>query len=115
MSMPPKVSWPERGSRILSASMIRPAQVPYTGMPAAMRARRGPAMPKRSASLEMVVDSPPGMTRPSTWASSSGRRTGLATASAAARAIRCSRTSPWRARTPITGVVLIGAYQPRFA
>src|SRR4051812_26941222 len=72
-------------------------------MPARTRARRGSITPKRTASLEMVVDSPPGMTRPSTSASSSGRLTGLATASAAARAVRCSRTSPWRARTPMTG------------
>src|SRR6478609_5454911 len=75
-------------------------------MPSRTRARSGSITPKRTASLEMVVDSPPGMTRPSTSASSSGRRTGLATASAAARAMRCSRTSPWRARTPMTGVLI---------
>src|SRR5919206_648214 len=75
-------------------------------MPSRTRARSGSITPKRTASLEMVVDSPPGRTRPSTSASSSGRRTGLATASAAARAMRCSRTSPWRARTPMTGVFM---------
>ena len=51
----------------------------------------------------MVVDSPPGMTRASTASSSAGRRTVVPRAPACSRADRCSRTSPWTARTPMVG------------
>lgn len=94
--------------------MISPAQVPYTGIPPPTRVRSGSSIPKSTASLDMVVDSPPGITSPSTASSSPGRRTVLASAPADVSAARCSRTSPWSARTPITGAVM-GAYQPRFA
>ena len=45
----------------------------------------------------------PGITSPSTAASSSGRRTVTASAPCSRSAARCSRTSPCRASTPMTG------------
>ena len=77
-SSPPRVCWPAGASSRRSASRIIPAQEPYTGSPARTAARSGSMSPKRTASLPIVVDSPPGSTRPSTAASSSGRRTGTA-------------------------------------
>src|SRR5690554_4755060 len=49
----------------------------------------------------MTLDSPPGITRPATSASSSGRRTARASAPSARRMAMCSRKSPWSASTPI--------------
>ena len=88
--------------------MIIPAHEPYTGIPAAIRSRSGPCSPNARTSLSIVVDSPPGITRPSTAATSSGRRTVVARAPLAARAARCSRTSPWTARTPMWGMPVTG-------
>jgi hypothetical protein len=62
--------------------------------------------------LAIVVDSPPGMTRPSICASSPGRRTPTVETPHASSMARCSRTSPWRARTPM--VRLLGVLTPRF-
>src|SRR6476620_4589134 len=52
----------------------------------------------------MVVDSPPGMISASTSSSSRGRRTVAPRAPACSTAYRCSRTSPWTARTPMVGL-----------
>ncbi len=104
MSRPPRVSWSAVPSSIRSASRIMPAQVPNTGSPSAIRARSGSSRSKIRASLAIVVDSPPGTTSPSTEASSASRRTATGRAPRPARTCRCSRTSPWRASTPITGV-----------
>src|SRR5918912_527423 len=48
----------------------------------------------------MVVDSPPGITRPSSAASSSARRTSTASTPSSRSARTCSRNAPWSARTP---------------
>src|SRR5271166_6872803 len=53
----------------------------------------------------MVVDSPPGMTSPSTASSSLRRRTGIDSAPASRSAARCSRVSPCSAKTPIFGAL----------
>src|SRR5919112_4748339 len=103
MSMPPKVCWSARPSSTRSASRIIPAHAPYAGSPDRRASTNGSRSPKVRESLSMVVDSPPGITMPCSPSSSSGRRTGRAVAPASARATRCSRTSPWSARTPITG------------
>src|SRR5690242_9335720 len=54
-----------------------------------------------SISLDMVEDSPPGMTRPSSPSRSRGRRTSTASTPTSRSAATCSRKAPWRARTPI--------------
>src|SRR2546423_14029222 len=48
-----------------------------------------------------VVDSPPGMTRPSSPSSCSGLRTSTGSAPRRRSMAACSRKFPWRARTPI--------------
>src|SRR5262249_36492864 len=75
MSMPPPVPWPSTPSSSRSASMIIPAQEPNTGSPAPTRLRSGSIRSEIAASFHIVVDSPPGMTSPSTSSSSSARRT----------------------------------------
>src|SRR6266853_1555484 len=55
--------------------MIIPAHEPNAGIPPDSRLRSGSATSKAVASFHIVVDSPPGITSPSTAASSSGRRT----------------------------------------
>src|ERR1039457_5411443 len=103
MSTPPNVSCPFIPSSIRSASMIMPAHDPNAGIPALIRFRSGSIRSKITASFHIVVDSPPGMTSPSTASSSSGRRTGTADAPTTASAARCSDTSPCSASTPTTG------------
>ena len=103
MSRPPRVSWPSMPSSMRSASRIMPAQVPKTGSPLAIRSRSGSSRSKIRASLAIVVDSPPGRTKPSHSASSDSRRTATGRAPRESRTRRCSRTSPCRARTPMTG------------
>ena len=104
-SRPPIVSWSAVPPSIRSASRIMPAQVPKAGSPPRSASRSGSNSPNARASLCIVVDSPPGITMPSTCSSSSGRRTFTARAPARSSMARCSRTSPWRARTPIVGPV----------
>ena len=66
-SSPPNVSWPAVPASMWSASMIIPAQVPNAGSPAVERARGADRAARTSrASLDIVVDSPPGITIPST-------------------------------------------------
>src|ERR1035441_9605017 len=83
--------------------MIIPAQHPNAGSPAAVSLRSGSRTSKATDSRHSVVDSPPGITRPSTRLSSPARRTGTGSAPTACSARRCSGTSPCRARTPSTG------------
>ena len=115
MSIAPNVSWSLATSTSLLASMIIPAQEPKTGIPAAILARSGSVRSKISASFQIVVDSPPGMIRPSTAASSAGRRTGTGWAPTAVSARMCSATSPCKASTPTTGPRLAGAGAVRAA
>src|SRR5690606_39234825 len=56
--------------------------------------------PKMRESLSITLDSPPGITSPRTSSSSAGLRMGRASAPSPASTAMCSRTSPWRARTP---------------
>src|SRR5690606_778904 len=104
-SSPPKLCCPSMASSTESASRISPAHVPYTGMPPAMRLRRGSATPKERLSLSITLDSPPGITSPETVSSSSGRRTVTASAPSSRSTARCSRTSPCSARTPTLGAL----------
>ena len=86
--------------------------------PRASRARSGSIRPKSTASLEMVVDSPPGMTRPSTSASSSGRRTGLASGVRRGQGDQVLPYVALEGQDAYDGVTCMrdmGAYQPRLA
>src|ERR671930_606508 len=83
-----------------SAITIIPAQVPSIGIPARARSRIGSTNPALFASLPIVVDSPPGITKASTCSRSSGVRTSTGDAPRSARTRPCSRKSPCRARTP---------------
>src|SRR6185437_12490171 len=103
IAIPPRVSWPSIPSSSRSASMIIPAQEPNAGIPPDSRLRSGSATSKAVVSFHIVVDSPPGITSPSTADSSSGRRTLTGVAPVRASARRCSATSPCNARTPTTG------------
>src|SRR6266851_1675342 len=100
MSIAPRVSWSLARSTSLLASRIIPAHDPKTGIPAPIRSRSGRTRSKIAVSFQIVVDSPPGMMRPSTTSSSAGRRTATGSAPAAVIARRCSATSPCRASTP---------------
>src|SRR5690349_22052184 len=53
-----------------------------------------------SISFDIVEDSPPGMTRPSSPSRSRGSRTSTASTPTSRSAATCSRNAPWRARTP---------------
>src|SRR5512133_2688492 len=55
--------------------MIIPAQVPSTGVPPRTSARNGSASRSRSIPSVIVVDSPPGITSPSSPSRSAGTRT----------------------------------------
>src|SRR5258708_11169495 len=103
MSIPPTVSCPSVPSARRSASMIIPAQEPNAGMPELSRLRSGSIRSKITASFHIVVDSPPGITSPSTPSSSPGLRTGTGREPAARSAARCSATSPCSASTPMAG------------
>ena len=54
------------------SSMIMPAQVPSTGVPARASSRSGSSRPSRSIPSVIVVDSPPGRTSPSSPSRSGG-------------------------------------------
>ena len=96
------------GSRSPARSSRRRSRRP-AARPAALRTS-GSRSSKTSSSRQIVVDSPPGMTMPSSSANSVARRIGRAVTPSPASATRCSRTSPCSARTPTTGSArLIGA------
>jgi hypothetical protein len=71
------------------------------------------ANPERSSSFITVVDSPPGMTIPSTCASSQGVLMADALAPLCSSALRCSLTSPCKPRTPTLGRREIGLIPSR--
>src|ERR1700736_3667719 len=96
-----------RPSVMRSASTIMPAQVPSAGRPRARASRTAPARPILSISMVIVVLSPPGMTSPSRPSRSSGNRTKRVRAPASSKALTCSRKSPCRAITPMSGRSLI--------
>src|SRR6478736_5524239 len=79
------------------------SHVPKAGSPPRTASRSGSSRSKILASLTIVVDSPPGRTRPSHAASSAGRRTEIGSAPSDRRTARCSRTSPCSASTPMVG------------
>src|SRR5688572_21010920 len=88
------------------SSMIMPAQVPRIGVPVAANSRSGSPRPSRSIPSVIVVDSPPGITRPSRPSSPAGVRTSR-TSAPSPRSIRAwAWKSPCRARTPTSGMVL---------
>src|SRR5690606_24515665 len=101
MSRTPSSGW--LPSVTEAARKIIPAQVPNAAMPSPIRRRRGSISSNLSASLPIVVDSPPGTTIPSRSSSCSGVLTGTGSAPSAVRVARCSLTSPWRASTPTRG------------
>src|SRR4051812_14335530 len=84
------------------SSMISPAHVASTGVPPAARARSGSPSPSRSMPRVMVVDSPPGMTSPSSPSRSFGVRTSRQSAPSDASTAQWASKSPWRASTPTT-------------
>ena len=86
--------------RCLRSSMIMPAQVPNTGAPEWANSRSGSASPSRSIPSVIVVDSPPGITRPSRSSRSAGTRTSRTSAPRSRSMRLCASKSPWSARTP---------------
>src|SRR6266571_2669838 len=87
---------------------MHPAHVPMIGIASSVARRTiSSNRPSLTRSFEIVVLSPPGIVRASTRASSSGRRTAIASPSfpysriARATASTCSLTSPWTPMTPI--------------
>src|SRR5215211_3436699 len=89
--------------RCSRSSMISPAQVPSTGRPASASSRSGPASPSRSMPSVMVVDSPPGITRPSRPSRSAAVRTSRASAPSRPSRPAWASKSPCMASTPIVG------------
>ena len=85
---------------IRRARRIIPAQVPNVGSPARISFRRASARPVALMSRHIAVDSPPGRMIPVSLANCSGRSTGHPATPRRARVRKCSRTSPWTARTP---------------
>src|SRR3954454_23315788 len=77
---------------------IIPAHVPKTGC---ANSRTASSSPYRRMSRMNVVDSPPGMTRPSSPSSCPGFRTSTTSTPRRRSTAACSRTFPCRARTPI--------------
>src|SRR6266568_2518741 len=87
---------------------MHPAHVPMIGIASSVARRTiSSNRPSLTRSFEIVVLSPPGIVRASTRASSSGRRTAIASPSfpysriARATASTCSLTSPCTPMTPI--------------
>src|SRR2546422_1437068 len=108
MSMSPRsfVSVLDTWSSPSFARRMHPAQVPRIGIPSCARRAMSSKSPNFTRSFEIVVLSPPGIVRASTFARSGGRRTVTASpaspASLIARCIAstCSLTSPWTPTTP---------------
>ena len=77
MSRPPSVSWSGRAVEDPVGQQDHPGAGPVGRQPGRDRARAAARAGRTStASLAIVVDSPPGRTSPSTPSSSAGRRTG---------------------------------------
>lgn len=109
-----KLFWSGRPSMTSLARRIMPAHVPKTGNPSLMRRARGSKVPLDSNSMEIVVDSPPGITNASTPRRSSGTLTWRTVAPNFSSAVECSLEAPCKARTP-TVLDKSGVYQPRSA
>ncbi len=92
------------------ARRIAPAQVPKVGV-VSTKDCRASRKPSRSRNLRKVVDSPPGMMRPSRLASSAGVRTSFAVTPRAVSALAWASNAPCRARTPMVRI-LIGVVPP---
>src|SRR3954454_1106055 len=84
--------------------MIIPAQVPNTGVPPCTRSRSGSASPSRAMPSDIVVDSPPGITSPSSPARSAGTRTSRTSAPSSRSSRAWASKSPWSASTPTSGM-----------
>ena len=105
MSRTPSVGCSGRPS-MRFASRIMPAHVPNAGIPAAMRPLIAASRPTRCISLIIVVLSPPGSSRASTLAKSSGVRTRrVGTLSPSSSALRCLSKSPCKASRPMVFAV----------
>src|SRR5262249_2884580 len=100
MSTAPKARWSGRPSTTSDASKIMPAQVPSTGSPSASRLASGSNRPEDSSSIDIVVDSPPGITSASTRSSCSGVRISDGSAPRSARRRAWAANAPWGASTP---------------
>ncbi len=85
------VSMQPRCSR---SSMIMPAQVPSTGRPLRTNSRSGSASPSRLMPSVIVVDSPPGITSPSSPSRSAGTRTSRTSAPRPRSILECASKSP---------------------
>src|SRR5215207_3558391 len=84
--------------------MIIPAQVPSTGLPPRTNWRSGSASPSRLIPSVIVVDSPPGITSPSSPSRSRGTRTSRGSAPSSRSSRPWASKSPCSARTPTCGV-----------
>ena len=109
-----KLFWSGRPSMTFLARRIIPAHVPKTGRPSLMRCDNGSKVPLDSKSMEIVVDSPPGITSASSPRRSSGILTWRTLAPSFSSAAVCSLEAPCKARTP-TLFDKSGVYQPRSA
>src|SRR3954454_13812467 len=87
------------------SSMIRPAQVPSVGVPPRISSRSGSASRSRSMPLVIVVDSPPGITSPSSPCRSSRVRTLRTSAPTRCRLASWASKSPWMASTPMVAML----------
>jgi hypothetical protein len=84
-----------------SARKMRPAQVPHTGRDlATTKSRSASSIPVFSATCAMVVDSPPGMMRPSQLNRSARVRTSILSAPHLRKLHTCSLNEPCSASTP---------------
>src|SRR3954470_15980659 len=95
--------------RCSRSSMIIPAQVPSTGLPPRTNSRSGSASPSRLMPSVIVVDSPPGITSPSSPSRSRGTRTSRGSAPSSRRSRPWASKSPCSARTPTTGATALPA------
>src|SRR3989338_4921747 len=111
MSMSPRPLTPPSFNTFF-ANKMAPAQVPYTAMPCLARARMAWSSLVSASNWDMVVLSPPGMTRPCTCARSSWFRTSAASTPSFFRVCRCSKKSPWSASTPTRFTLPASFLQP---
>src|SRR3954449_2229679 len=89
--------------------MIIPAHVPRTGRAVPTNSRSGSASPSRSIPSVIVVDSPPGITSPSSPSRSRGTRTSRGSAPSSRSSRPWASKSPCSARTPTTGATALPA------
>mmetsp|Transcript_14834 Transcript_14834/g.50041 ORF Transcript_14834/g.50041 Transcript_14834/m.50041 type:complete len:223 (+) Transcript_14834:395-1063(+) len=104
-SRPPMTDWPPFFWPVTwSERKMRPAQVPNTGRPSATNFCSGSTRSRVRATIAMVVDSPPGITRPARSSPRSALlRTSRTRAPRRPRAWACSAKAPCRASTPTRG------------